>query len=115
MVFSDHVDALDLEDIGPRFERDHLFPERVNAEFVHVVDESVLTMRVWERGTGETQACGSGACAAVVAAVELGYCKRDTAVTVKLLGGDLVVRYSSEGIVTLTGGATLVFEGSAMI
>ena len=115
MVFTDDVDTLDVADLGPRFEKHPMFPERVNTEFVRVVNESVLTMRVWERGSGETQACGSGACAAVVAAVELGYCRPDTTVTVKLLGGDLQVRYAPDGNVILTGGATLVYEGSVRI
>ena len=115
VVFTDNVDSLDVADIGPRFEKHPMFPERVNTEFVRVVNESVLTMRVWERGSGETQACGSGACAAVVAAVELGYCKPDTTVTVKLLGGDLQVRYAPDGNVILTGGASLVYEGSVRI
>lgn len=115
VVFADDVDALDVADIGPRFENHPMFPERVNTEFVRVINESVLTMRVWERGSGETQACGSGACAAVVAAVELGYCRPDTTVTVKLLGGDLQVRYAPDGNVILTGGATLVYEGSVRI
>ncbi|MGI6239834.1 MAG: carbamoyl-phosphate synthase large subunit, partial [Christensenellales bacterium] len=115
VVFVDNVDALDLADIGPRFEKHLMFPERVNTEFVHVVDESVLTMRVWERGSGETSACGSGACAAVVAAVELGHCKPDSTVTVKLAGGDLKVRYTHDEFVILTGGATLVCEGRVWI
>ena len=115
VVFLDDVDTLDVADIGPRFEKHPMFPARVNTEFVRVVNESVLTMRVWERGSGETQACGSGACAAVVAAVELGYCRPDTTVTVKLLGGDLMVRYAPDGNVILTGGASLVYEGSVRI
>ena len=115
VVFTDSVDSLDLNRIGPQFEYDPMFPERVNAEFVHVVDEYLITMRVWERGSGETQACGSGACAAVAAATELGLCKKDTPVTVKLTGGDLQVVCASDGRVTITGGAETVYEGIVKI
>ncbi len=112
VVFSDAVDTLDLETIGPRFEFDPMFPERVNAEFVRVVSRTALRMRVWERGSGETLACGTGACAAVVAAVENGFCDRGTDVRVTLPGGDLTVCYDGDGRVLLTGGATVVFTGS---
>lgn len=111
VVFCDGIDSLDLENLGPKFEYAGIFPERVNAEFVRVVNENTLRMRVWERGNGETLACGTGACAAVVAAVENGYCREGEDITVKLLGGDLLVNYSA-GSVTLTGGATTVFEGT---
>lgn len=87
-----------------------MFPERINTEFVRVVNRSTLKMRVWERGNGETWACGSGACAAVVAAVENGYCDKGRDITVKVRGGDLVVNYSDGGIV-LTGDAKLVYTG----
>ena len=110
VVFCDRVSDIDLERVGPLFEHDPLFPERVNTEFVRVINERTLKMRVWERGNGETWACGTGACAAVVAAVENGLCAKDTDVTVKLRGGDLVVRYSDEGV-WLTGNAHLVYEG----
>ncbi len=111
VVFVDRVDALDVEAIGPKFEYDSLFPERVNAEFIHVVNDYTIKMRVWERGNGETMGCGTGACAAVVAAVENGFCRKGDDITVRLPGGDLVINYTDEGI-TMTGGATQVYEGT---
>ena len=112
VVFCNELDALDLQKIGPMFEHDAMFPERVNTEFVRVVNRTTLRIRVWERGNGETLACGTGACAAVVAAVENGFCERDTDITVKLLGGDLTVRYGADGRVLLTGSAVKVFDGT---
>ena len=112
VVFCDKVDAVDLSNVGPMFENAPYFPERINAEFVRVVNDRTLKMRVWERGNGETLACGTGAAASVVAAVLNGYCRRDEDVTVKLRGGDLIARYNSDGTVTLTGNAKLVFEGT---
>ena len=110
VVFCDKVADIRLDRVGPLFENDPLFPERVNTEFVRVVNEHELKMRVWERGNGETMACGTGACAAVVAAVENGYCKKDTDITVKLAGGDLIVRYENDEVF-LTGNARLIYEG----
>lgn len=110
VVFCDKVDAVAVETIGPLFENHQLFPERINTEFVRVVNHNTLKMRVWERGNGETWACGTGACAAAVAAVENGYCKKGDDITVKLKGGDLIVNYSDDGV-TLTGNAHLIFEG----
>ncbi|MDR2610910.1 MAG: diaminopimelate epimerase [Clostridiales Family XIII bacterium] len=105
------IDPLPLEHIGPLFENHEFFPERVNTEFVQVVSETELKVRVWERGSGETMACGTGACASVAAAVKKGICKADTPVTVKLPGGDLVIRVSADFDVTMTGGAEKAFEG----
>ncbi len=110
VVFMDGIDGLDLEELGPRFEYAPMFPERINTEFVRVVNPTTLRMRVWERGSGETMACGTGACAAVVAACELGLCPKNTDITVKLLGGDLTVRYDGRRVM-LTGSAVMVFEG----
>ncbi len=111
VVFIDKdVDTVDLEDIGPKFEHDKLFPERVNAEFVKVLDDHTLKMRVWERGSGETWACGTGACAVAVAACENGFCKKGEDITVKLKGGDLVINYTDD-TVYMTGDAEKVFEG----
>ena len=87
-----------------------MFPERLNTEFIKVIDRNTLKMRVWERGSGETWACGTGACAAAVAAVENGYCDKDTDITVKLRGGELVIRYTDEAVY-LTGSAETVYEG----
>ena len=110
ILFTENIDAFDLEKIGPSYENDPLFPERVNTEFVEVIDENTLKMRVWERGSGETLACGTGACATAVAAVLCGYCKLDTDITVKLRGGNLTIRYTGDTVL-MTGPATVVFEG----
>lgn len=111
VVFCDDIDCLNLEKIGPDFEHHDMFPEQVNTEFIRVIDNSTLQMRVWERGSGETFACGTGACAAAVAAVQNGYCKRDTEIKVKLVGGDLFITYKSDGTVFMRGGAEKVFDG----
>ena len=102
---------IELEKIGPKFENNPVFPDRTNTEFVKVVDRKNLEMRVWERGSGETLACGTGACATAVAAIINGYCDND--VTVHLLGGDLEISWSGEEdeSVVMTGPATTVFEG----
>ena len=110
VVFCERVDAIDIGRVGPQFEHAPEFPERINTEFVRVVNRRTLKMRVWERGNGETWACGTGACAAVVAAVENGHCEKYADITVKLAGGDLVVRYTGE-TAYLTGNASLVYEG----
>ena len=111
VTFCDEIDSLNLEEIGPHFEHHEIFPQGVNTEFIRVIDENALQMRVWERGSGETFACGTGACAAVVAAVVNGYCKHDTEITVHLVGGDLFITYKSDGTVLMRGGATTVFDG----
>ena len=110
VVFVDNVDKVKLPDIGPQFETADIFPERINTEFVRVVNETTLKMRVWERGNGETQACGTGACAAVICAVENGYCNKGENITVKVKGGDLIVNYTDEKV-TLTGDCNLVYKG----
>ena len=110
VVFLDEIDSLNLKKIGPKFEYAEIFPERINTEFVRLVDKTTLRMRVWERGNGETLACGTGACAAVIAACENGFCEKGKNITVKLAGGDLVVNYSDEKVV-LTGSAVMVYEG----
>ena len=114
VTFVDDVNALDLEKIGPSFENHEAFPDRVNTEFVKVIDDHTLQMRVWERGSGETWACGTGACATVVAACENGYCKKGEDVTVHLRGGDLLINYTDE-TVFMTGPATTVFEGTVTV
>ena len=111
VTFVNSVENLDLEKLGPIFENDPLFPERVNTEFIKVVDDHTLKMRVWERGSGETWACGTGACASAVAAVLNGYCKRNEDITVKLLGGDLTIRYTDDDVVYMTGSAETVYNG----
>ena len=111
VLFVDEVDSLDLEKIGPAFENHPMFPERTNTEFVRVIDDHTLQMRVWERGSGETWACGTGACAVAVAAVLNGICKKNEDILIHLRGGDLTIRYTDEAVF-LTGSATKVFEGS---
>ena len=108
------IDNLELDEIGPKFENDKLFPERVNTEFVKVLDDHTIKMRVWERGSGETWACGTGACAAAVAACENGFCNKGDDITVKLKGGDLVINYTDE-TVYMTGEAEKVFEGTVEV
>ncbi|MBE7068130.1 MAG: carbamoyl-phosphate synthase large subunit [Clostridiales bacterium] len=115
VVFSEKVDAVNVETIGPEFENCEYFPEGINTEFIRVVNKVTLKMRVWERGSGETWACGTGACAAVVAAVLGGYCEKDTNVTVKLRGGDLTVNYHLDGDVELMGSVKTVYEGTLEI
>lgn len=106
------VRALDLPRIGPDFENHPMFPDRINTEFIRVVSETELDMRVWERGSGETLACGTGACAAVVASVLNGYCKRGADVKVNLLGGTLFINWSENGEVYMTGPAETVCTGN---
>ncbi len=110
VVFLEDIDSLALEEIGPCFENHQRFPKRVNTEFVKVIDEETIQMRVWERGTGETLACGTGACAAVVASVLNGLAKEQA--TVKLAGGNLQVNWDrKENLVYMAGPAVTVFEG----
>jgi len=110
VVFIENVKELDIEKIGPQFEHHSCFPERINTEFVKVLDEHTVEMRVWERGSGETLACGTGACAVAVASVINGFVKDE--VTVKLLGGDLKIYWDrEENKVYMTGPAAVVFEG----
>lgn len=104
------VRDLDLQEIGPSFENHKNFPKRINTEFVNVIDKKTLRMRVWERGSGETLACGTGACATAVAAIVNGLTEEE--VTVKLLGGDLKIRWDREkNLVYMTGPAAIVFDG----
>ena len=110
VVFMDSVADLDIEKVGPYFENHERFPRRTNTEFVRVIDRKTLEMRVWERGTGETLACGTGACATAVAAILNGYAEDE--VTVKLLGGDLKIKWDKEeNTVYMTGPAEVSFEG----
>lgn len=113
VVFVDDVDNLDLENIGPKFENHPMFPARVNAEFVKVIDENTVKMRVWERGTGETLACGTGCCATAVASILNG--KTNNKVLVKVLGGEIYVEWDREkNEVYMTGPGEFVFEGEIL-
>ena len=111
IVYMDDIKDLDLEKIGPSFENHKLFPDRINTEFIEVIDSHTLNMRVWERGSGETFACGTGACASVVASVLNGYCNHDEEVTVHLRGGDLKITWNSDGTVIMKGPAALICDG----
>ena len=110
MVFCDAIDGIDLNAVGPQFEYADIFPERVNTEFARVINKTTLRLRVWERGSGETLACGTGACAAVAAAVMLGLLPAGKTIDVKLPGGMLSVQYTEDGM-QLTGDTLLTFEG----
>ncbi len=110
VVFVDSVADIDIEKIGPKFENHPMFPDRVNTEFIELVDDKTIKMRVWERGAGETLACGTGACASAYAS----YLNKKTGkkVLVHLLGGDLQIEYDEEkDTIFMTGPATTVFDG----
>ena len=110
VLFVEDVDALDLEELGPRFEWNPLFPQGVNTEFIQPLPDGSLKMRVWERGSGETWACGTGACASVVAACLCGKAERQS--VVHLRGGDLSIHWREEdGHVMMRGPAAFVFDG----
>lgn len=110
VYFAENVAQIDLEAIGPYFENHKCFPKRINTEFVEVLDRKHIFMRVWERGTGETLACGTGSCAAAVACILNNL--TDNAITVKLLGGELLIEWDREkNLVYMTGPAVTVFEG----
>lgn len=114
VVFLQAIDELDLQSVGPLFENHPFFPQRVNTEFVQILDEKTIKMRVWERGSGETMACGTGACAAVVAATLNGFLPKGKDIRVILKGGDVTVNYSDETVI-LTGDAEIVFHGTVSI
>lgn len=114
VVWVDDTAKVEIEKIGPLFENNELFPRRTNTEFIQLVDKNNINMRVWERGTGETLACGTGACASVYACILNG--KTEDEVTVHLLGGDLRIRYDREsGHIFMTGPATVVFDGEIFV
>ena len=110
VVYIDDVQGLDIEKIGPKFENHERFPQRINTEFSKVIDRKTVEMRVWERGSGETLACGTGACAVAVASILNGYTERE--VEIRLLGGNLQIEWNEEdNHVYMTGPATVVFDG----
>ena len=110
VVYIDDVQGLDIEKIGPKFENHERFPQRINTEFSRVIDRKTVEMRVWERGSGETLACGTGACAVAVASILNGYTERE--VEIRLLGGNLQIEWNEEdNHVYMTGPAAVVFDG----
>ncbi len=111
VTYVEDTQSLDLEKTGPLFENHPLFPQRVNTEFAELTGDHSIRMRVWERGSGETWACGTGACAAAVSSVLNGYCSHDREITVHLRGGDLFITYRSDGTVLMRGPAETVFTG----
>ena len=114
VVYIDDVKGLDIEKVGPKFENHERFPRRVNTEFVRVIDRNTVEMRVWERGSGETLACGTGACAVAVASILNGH--TENKVTVKLLGGDLFIEWDREANrVYMTGPAEVSFDGEIQL
>ncbi len=115
VVFTEGIDGMDLEKTGPLFENHPLFPDRINTEFVEVLDDHTLKMRVWERGSGETISCGTGTCAVAVAAVLNGHCPRGEEIEVRIRGGALYDTYLENGEVLMKGPATEVFQGEIEI
>ncbi len=110
VVFMDSIDDLQIEKIGPYFENHSLFPNRINTEFIKIIDKNTVQMRIWERGTGETMACGTGACATLVACMLNNLTNEQ--ITVRLLGGELEIYWDrAQNLVYMTGPATHVFDG----
>lgn len=111
VIFMEGIDYLDLESIGPLFENNPIFPERTNTEFIEIIDDKTMKMRVWERGSGETLACGTGASASVVAAIYNNIFTRDQEIKVILKGGELYITLTQDNHVFMRGSATEVFTG----
>ena len=111
VIFTEGIDYLDLESIGPLFENNPIFPERTNTEFIEIIDDKTMKMRVWERGSGETLACGTGASASVVAAIYNNMFTRDREIKVILKGGELYITLTQDNHVFMRGSATEVFTG----
>ena len=112
VIFTDDVEKIDLRKIGPKFENNEIFPERVNTEFAKVINKNTIIMRCWERGSGLTMECGTGAAAVTVVACELGLCNRNEDIRIVLHKGEVTACYSNDGNVYLTGDAQKVFDGS---
>ncbi|MDO5123319.1 MAG: diaminopimelate epimerase [Eubacteriales bacterium] len=115
VIFVDDIEKAPVSEVGPALEHHGDFPEGVNVEFVQVISEKELRMRVWERGSGITMACGTGACAVVSAAISKGVCERETPVSVHLDGGILKIQVDFDNTVTMTGPAKTVYEGDTDI
>lgn len=115
VIFVPDIDTAPLTTLGPKMEHNPAFPEGVNTEFIEVIDDHTLRMRVWERGSGVTMACGTGACASTAAAIKQGFCSFDDDISVILDGGTLKIRISPDYSVTMTGPAETVYEGETQI
>jgi diaminopimelate epimerase len=115
IFFVDDINKAPLHPLGPVIEKDAMFPDWVNAEFVESISENEMHFRVWERGSGITQACGTGACAAAVAAILNGKSKKNTDITVHLAGGDLIINWQNDGDVLMTGPAEVICTGEYLI
>lgn len=111
VIFVDDAESAPVETLGPKLEHCRAFPDGVNVEFVEVLNERALRMRVWERGSGMTAACGTGACASAIAALRKGFCFYNVPISVQLDGGTLQIQATREGVVMMTGPAETVFEG----
>ena len=114
VIFHDDVESFDLHTIGPLFEHAKIFPNRINLEVAQMLGRNHIRMRVWERGTGETLACGTGACAVAVAAINLGFCDSQQDILVELRGGSLTINYTPEAVY-MTGECVMVFEGRVLV
>lgn len=114
VIFVDDIETAPLTTLGPKIERHPEFPDGVNVEFVQVLSEEKLRMRVWERGSGVTMACGTGACASTMAAISAGYCRYDETVSVQLDGGTLKIKIDGDNEVQMTGPAKFVYEGETI-
>ena len=115
VFFTQNIAAVQLLELGPQIEHHHAFPDGVNTEFVQVITANELRMRVWERGSGVTMACGTGACASAMAAVAGGFCSYNTPIIVHLDGGDLMIQIAADNFITMTGPAEFVYEGETEI
>ena len=115
VIFVSNIDEAPLMTLGPKMEHHPAFPDGVNNEFIEVVDSHTLRMRVWERGSGVTMACGTGACASTAAAIKNGYCSFDEDISVILDGGTLKIRISQDYSVTMTGPAEMIYEGETIV
>ncbi|MCQ2512457.1 MAG: diaminopimelate epimerase [Lachnospiraceae bacterium] len=111
VIFVENAETAPVDSVGPVIEHSSLFPGGVNVEFVQYLDSTNLRMRVWERGSGITMACGTGACAAATAAVKKGYCEQDTPLNIHLDGGVLTIQVNSDGYIFMTGSAETICEG----
>ena len=114
VFFTENAEEVPLETWGPEIEHHPVFPDGVNAEFVQVLSDTALRMRVWERGSGVTMACGTGSCASAAAAVSKGFCRQGEPIAVQLDGGTLYIRVDADGSVTMTGPAETVYEGETV-